>query len=671
MPKPSHNDGNNSVSSDDELFQECENGFDLDATTVNPQVTSSTVQAHSSNIDHNVFDKTINFSSITANSTASLQTTSDASLPIDRSDILSQTGVADRTINGESISSGYESLITNSNTIEVPSVESFAKSQEEVICGEELPAKIEIIINDHVESTTEKADVEQTVDTQSSEESTVSDDVSTKANDVINVTETPVVNGLIEPQKEKEEPPKEQPQFVDGLAGNDIVTESVVTEAENPNRLVKESLTNETPSPENAPEKLDKTIDISPNEKSTEVTPETPVEVSTSISLNPVENLNTTVDVTPQPTNDIIQNDDQSPTNINETVTEQAEAIQSEVLLNVTTDVDKKVEVEIDQGDSEKTPIQLNTTEIVSNEENPTETASSVEAPVQSANQTFEAMDVDMNETVDVQHPSTDVVYEKDQLLSASDTVEQTLFNQTVEMEDLDQADDVTQPPLNVTVDVSLTLNEQKPIQSPVVSTQQPEVKSNDNKNFNTTQILNIEPKSAPLLNQTIDMPNARMNVTPPIDQFNGVNETFVQSGSPNIFNQTHNVSKDFLSSTRHFEANNKNVNALPKVNLNETVVVDNKLPSTNTSFIVSPKSVDLQPIQMDKPIKTAPEQKENAFKLPAKPTKTTNPFDMKNQAQNQFDVSDDEFQSPGRKFHFYLFVCFISLFFFLIYLVI
>lgn len=648
LPKRSNTDGNNSVSSDDELFQECENGFDLEATAVMPNVT----RAHSSNIDSIVFDKTINFSSITANSTAGLASTSDFSLPSEKSDILFHSGIADQTINGESISSTHANSIVQSNTVEsvpeVPSVESFVKSSEEVTRVVEQPANIKIVVDEHVEITTEKADVDQTAIAPLQEVSSVSEDVPTKVdNDMVPVSETPDISSVehFTGLQEKNEVQKEESQSVEKPI--DAVTEIAESKTENLDQLVEEISTSEqTTLPENEPAKLDETIDISPAEKDAE--PATEIDI---VKKNPVENLNSTIEITPEPTKNEIQD---IQTSINNS--ERVEAVQNEIPLNITTDLATEA-VEIDQPEIEVTPIQLNVTGTVAIEENSTEAVQEVV----NANQTFEAMDVDMNETVDIQQPS---VVAENQFV-ASNQVEETLFNQTVEMADLDQADEMPQPPLNVTVDVSTALSETKPIlnESPIVHSQLPEVKSFDNNGLNTTQVLSEDPKSAVLLNQTIDIPSAKLNVTPPY-QLNEVNETFVKMDSPTIFNQTHNISKDFLSSTRHFEANNKNM--LLKVNLNETVVVDKKLPSVNTSFIVSPKAAEPepQPNQVNETFVAAPEQKENTFKLPAKPTKTTNPFDMKIQAQNQFDISDDEFQSPGRKFCLF-FICLFHFFVF------
>lgn len=652
LPKPSNADGNNSVSSDDELFQECENGFDLDATAVMPNVT----RAHSSNIDHNVFDKTINFSSITANSTAGLASTSDFSLPSEKSDILFHSVIADQTINGESISSTHGNSTVSSNVVEsvleVPSVESFAKSSEEVIRLVEQPANINIVVDEHIEIATEKADVDQTAEAPSQEESSVSEGVQTNmANNMVPVSETPDISNIehFTGLQEQNEVQKEESQSVEKPIKTDAVTENAESTTENLDQLVEELSTSEqTTLSENEPVKLDETIDNSPAGK--EIGSTTEIDI---VRKNPVENLNSTIEITPEPTKNEIQDVQTSMNN-----SEPVDAVQNEIPLNVTTDLAKEA-VETDQPKTEVTPIQLNVTGTITIEDNSTDAVQEVEFSVDNANQTFEAMEVDMNETVDIQQPS---VVAENQVGTTNEIVE-TPFNQTVEMTDLDQADEMAQPPLNITVDVSTVLSEPKPIsnESLIVHSQQPKVKSYDNNGMNTTQVLSEDPNTTVSLNQTIDIPSAKLNVTPP-SQPNEVNETFVKMGSPTIFNQTHNISKDFLSSTRHFEASNKNV--LPKVNLNETVVVDNKLPSVNTSFIVSPKAAEPvpQPNQVNETFVAAPKQNENTFKLPAKPTKTTNPFDTKIQTQNQFDVSDDEFQSPGRKF--FLFFVYLFLFF-------
>ncbi|XP_031639395.1 uncharacterized protein LOC116351438 isoform X2 [Contarinia nasturtii] len=70
------------------------------------------------------------------------------------------------------------------------------------------------------------------------------------------------------------------------------------------------------------------------------------------------------------------------------------------------------------------------------------------------------------------------------------------------------------------------------------------------------------------------------------------------------------------------------------------------KEPKTesNGSFIISVGTQQNEVSSID----VAPEEKENPFKLPSMPTKTTNPFDIKSQVQSSFEVSDDEFQTAG-----------------------
>lgn len=693
--KPNSYDGNNSLSSDDELFQECENGFDLDSTAVLPTVAST--RAHSSNIDHNAFDKTINFSSITANSTAGLATTSDVSLP-EKSDILFQSGIGDQTINGDSISSTHTNSVIHSSAIEnvpeVPSVESFAKTPESLPV-EEPSAKIEIVVEEHVESATEKADVDQTATAPTLEE-----DATTHAMSGEEQKATVSLNQTIDMNVTA-------PIQSDDVNGTHSQNESSVNDDQTHNAMP--SATSDRAHSSNIDSNVfDKTINCS------------------SIAANSTAGLTTTPDVSiSSPTVDnsdvfsqtgaadqTINVESISSTHANEanqsndfaSVPEKSseESLKSQEEVICAQEQPAQVTVEIPVGTSteegdvddvtvktpqeeptgfENVPAKVddmvkgsetpdvasvqNFTELQQVEEVPTPTE--VEPPVATANQTFEAMDVDMNETVDIQQPSTDAFV--DNQLGASNVAEEIQMNQTVEMVDLDQADDVAQPSLNVTVDVAATLNDQTLILSaPAISSQLPEEKGIDNKDMNTTQVLSEEPKSTVLLNQTIDLSSAKTSTTPPSQSSNGVNETFVQNGSPTLLNQTHNVTKDFLSSTHYFDAgNSKNATVvLPKANLNETVVVDNKLPSMNTSYVVSPSVAVSQPNQLDETFETAPEQKETTFKLPAKPTKTTNPFDLKNQAQNQFDVSDDEFQSPGRKFRFFiLFFLFLYLFHF------
>lgn len=123
LPKSKNHDAHNSsLSSDDELFQECENG--LDATTIVPNIAS--VRAHSSNIDHNVFDKTINFSSIEPNSTAGLVVPiSELSQQDNPVANLNETVVVDNTL--PSVNTSYvvspevaETLSSENGAVQIP-----------------------------------------------------------------------------------------------------------------------------------------------------------------------------------------------------------------------------------------------------------------------------------------------------------------------------------------------------------------------------------------------------------------------------------------------------------------------------------------------------------------------------------------------------------------------
>lgn len=672
--KPHSYDGNNSLSSDDELFQECENGFDLDSTAVMPTVAST--RAHSSNIDHNAFDKTINFSSITANSTAGLATTSDVSLP-EKSDILFQSGIGDQTINGDSISSTHANSVVQSNAIEnvpeVPSVESFAKTSE----------PLGIVVGEYVESVVEIADVDQTAIAPTREEGAATRVVSDGDQETtvsliqtidMNVTapiqsddinDRPVEN---ESSINHDQTHNAMPSATSDRAHSSNIDSNVFDKTINCSSIAANSIAGLTTTPNvsiSSP-----TVDNSDIFSQTGAADQTiNVESISSTHANSINQSND-VEIVPEKWSEESLKSQEEMIR----VAEQLTRVAGEVPVETTTEEGNVDDVAAETPQEEATvsdnvPVRVgdlvkgsetpdgstvqNFTELQQLEEITTVTPTEVEPSVAMANQTFEAMDVDMNETVDFQQPSTDAFIVNH--FDASNVAEEIPMNQTVEMVDLD---DVAQPSLNVTVDVSPALNDQTLILSAsAISSQLPEERGIDNKDMNTTQVLSEEPKSAAWLNQTIDLSSAKMNMTPPSQSSNGVNETFVQNGSPTPLNHTHNVTKDFLPSIHYFDAdNNKNATVvLPKANLNETVVVDNKLPSINTSYVVSPPVAESQPNRLDKTFETAPEQKETTFKFPAKPTKTTNPFDLKNQAQNQFDVSDDDFQSPGRKFRFFL----------------
>lgn len=612
------------MSSDDELFQECENGFEMDATTVVPESTE--VTAHSSNIDHNVFDKTINFSSIAANSTANLANSTanstvnlanstaslvshipELSMDAEKSDILFKSSIANQTIQSESISSTHASSCAEPNVtetaVEATENESFVKPLTEDTQVVEQFAGIEAIAQENVANITENniENITDEIELQQSGIVAISNDTHSPEELPTQVNDSEVPENPINIEIPR-----------DGN-GNQLREEQPQTVNENPTKL------NET----NVLEPAEKTIILEDEQ-------------------NPVNNLNDTINLTTELTGNVSHNDIQVSINSSDAASEQIELEKS---LNVTTyEVNQTVQIE-----SEMAYVQANITQDIDDEVKPSEIAPEQATPVAdtaAANQTFEAMDVDMNETVNLQQPTTNQF---------------DALNQTVEMADLDQADEVTESDLNVTATVTNELNEPKPtFNEPTSPVQISQAIGFGRNGLNMIQELSEEPRTKVELNQTIDISSSKMNVTP-TNQDNCVNDTFVKSNSPSLFNQTHNVSKDFLSSTRHVDMANNTSPSLPNVNLNETIVVDNKLPSINTSFIVSPMAVESESESKTVDFKQiSAEPMENTFKLPAKPSKASNPFDHKH-AQVQFEVSDDEFQAPGRKFFFFILFCFVE----------
>lgn len=625
LPKPNHQDANTSLSSDEEMFQECESGFDLDATPVVPNPAS--IRAHSSNIDHNVFDKTINFSSITSNSTAALvaTTTKDESL---FKTIVDQT--YESTIDQSSETSGQiqadsiEHSIKIENMSEETNAENSIKSPEKMVGAVEQPANIEIIVTQDGDSITEQID--------SSVQSDTKENVPQEIPSVGDFAQS----GVGEMQVEEKHVEETLPDRV-GNVTQDIETTAEPTVQVNMTEAINDLNNDITLN-------LDQTIDLSsPLPKENEWTTQDQIEIFSSTS-NPEDNKNTTIAMEPaEIASEAAESGVNSAFNAIEGVQQATEPNKNETPLNETIEiVSKAAEVAI----TETIPVE-NEPEIESNEMKPFETIPVVETPLSSipaTNQTFEAMDVDMDETIELQQETNEL------------PIEQPLLNQTVEMTEGDPNDEVPKPDLNVTVDVPAEIVEQKSMINEIVPPVDEPTKVSEMKNqpmLNVTQDFIDEPKKPADLNQTVDLSNSKENISSPV-QVNGVNDTFVKSESPSVFDQTQNISRDFLSSTRRSTGSNSKTNmSLPNVNLNETIVVDNKLPSINTSYIVSPKDVEM-PAQSNGLMKSANQgnyqiPNHDQFKLPAAPSTTSNPFELK-QKQQDFEISDDEFQSPGCK---------------------
>lgn len=568
----------------------------MDATAVVPKA-ASIVLAHSSNIDHNAFDKTINFSSIASNSAAPI---SDVSQQHDQSDILFKSSIAFQ-------SHQSESNITDEHILEVPSVESFVKSSNE--------EQLDVVAN------------------QSNNKIILTKAENTEEN--LNVYESPTSADPISPMKVYE------------------LNFSSSDDSQSPMKVL-DTIISDVASPEiNVP------------------TEDFPID-AVEVNQMPVENLNVTVEITSDPiesTNtqiveEVNVTENEVPTNENVPVESADDAlIHNEAPLNVTADLVSK-NIEENLIEKESAPNATNDNENIVSEEKPVESVQEVEIPVAAVNQTFEAMDIDMNETVDLQQPIENLA--ESQQFNAN-PIENPLLNQTVEMADLDQADEVEKPALNVTVDIcqpkSTESNQQKTelnekpssIGSPeiVEASETSEVHETEfvaEKMMNSTEDFEHKPKT--VLNETINITSSKNTSAVQVESAN-MNETFLNNST--AFNQTHNLSKDLLSSTRRsLDVANKSSVLLPNVNLNETIVVDNKPPSMNTSYIVCPKTVETPSNGCDL-MQTSSEQQDDLFKMPTKPAKSSNPFaDLKSKTQN-FEVSDDEFQSPGRKFLFFV----------------
>lgn len=521
------------MSSDEEMFQECESGFDLDTTAKNSGPTS--VQAHSSNIDdHNVFDRTINFSTIAANSTAGLvtSTTTDLWQLNENSDILFKTSETDQT------------MIVN-QTFEPPLNQTIEMAECDPIDG--------IALQNNVTADVPKENAEQS--------------------SPVNEMQSPVE---IDTQPEKCELQNQTLPMNVTQDLNDMPTTTVES---------------------------NQTIDLS---HSYENNATLPIEVqndSLAVSDIAINNSN---------------NGDAPP-------------------INATFDGSE---------------------EIVELSAHANEVRSPVEVVIQPENCELKNQTLPMNVTQDLNDMPTTTV-ELNQTITNSmeiivtSPVELSSANDTFAKND---SDEVTSS-MNVTVDEPMesvelysSINGKA---SPVEVGIQPEICELLNRTIpmNVTQDLNDMPTNAVVFNQTIDLSNSMgMNVASPV-QLNG---TFAKNDSPAAFNVTHNVSKDLLSSTRRsIDAISQNATPSNGINLNETIVVDNKLPCMNTSFIVPPpKPVEMQqkPNDVNKEVRATPNH--DPFKLPAVPSNASNPFDSKLKTQT-FDISDDEFQSPGCKFLF------------------
>lgn len=684
------------------MFQECESGFDLDSTPI-VQSNPASNRAHSSNIDSNVFDKTINFSSIASNSTASLVShTTDLSQQNDKNDTLFKSSIADQT--SDSVADKTNESKVNISTYEIPNTQSNVaeivpeamnaenpmKLHENEVATLEEPAKIEIIVTQHVESSVEQPDSDQldiTINNTNGELITVD-----------SVTKSFV--GNVEEKLAEDQPVAEE------LAGNvtqdiETVTQSIT---ETVNGLETEKQTDDSEIV-NTTVNLNETTDLTSAVKEDGSPIVAPVKMVAS-NQQPEVKLNTTI------TSEVQENGVESLVNTSQAIEQSNELIKDGTPLNVTTEFSSKG---VETNAIEAMPIQNGSVnifgEMKSSEPIPTE------APVPSvtaANETFEAMDVDMDQTIEFQQPTTNQF-----------PIEEPLLNETVEMADPDQIDEVAKPALNVTVEVPAEIVEQKSEETPKMALpfshpEMPEFKqqmmnvtqelieepknqtqfdqtidlSNLNepalnetvdvsveyvdpkpsidevstpvfrrpemfdtkyqKMLNVTQDLAEESKNKMEFNQTIDLSSSKENVTSPIQE-NNVNDTFVQNDSLSMFDKTQNSSKDFLSSTRRTsDSTKKNPVSMSKFNLNETIVVDNRLPSINTSFIVSPKVVEKQPeSKISMQTVSQPIQSQDPFKSPATPTNSSNPFDLK-QKTEVFEVSDDEFSAPGRKFFLY-----------------
>lgn len=556
-PNSKNQDANNSMSSDEEMFQECESGFDLDTTATN--VEPVTVPAHSSNIDHNVFDKTINFSTIAANSTAGLMAslTTNSSQVDEKSDTLFKTGVADHTA---IISQTFEPFALN-QTIEMVecgpideiashknAVEIDARPEQCVVQNETTSMNITKDLNDVLTSTFE---LNQHIDSSSSNETNVT------APAQANVT----IDGL-EEHVEQNSPT------------NEVTSSTEVEVQPKPCELQNESI------PINAAQNLN---DMPTSTADLNLT--TGLSNSSENGMSPIE-LNSANDTFAKDGSDEIAPQ-----------------------MNVTMDVPMEIE-------AHNSPMFGNSQPEQSSLQNQTMSMEITQGVNEVAIETTE-----FNKTMDFSMPKENVTSQMNVTIDAP--VENAESNPFV--------NEVTS---SIKVDTQI---EQFPLQNRTIP-------------MNVTQDLNDLPMNAAAMNQTIVLSNSKENiVTSPIP----LNETFAKNDSPAAFNVTRNVNNDLLSSTRRSidAIGTDPTSSSHAINLNETIIVDNKLPCMNTSFIVPPKSVEMQskPNNVNEEILSTPNF--DPFKMPAVPANNaSNPFDAKQKMQG-FDIADDEFDSPGCKF--------------------
>lgn len=561
QPHPKNQDANNSMSSDEEMFLECESGFDLDTTATN--VGPSTVTAHSSNIDHNVFDKTINFSTIAANSTAGLGAStapSNSSQLNEKSDSLFKTSEADHT------------MLVN-QTFEPPLNQTIEMAESDPIDG---------CTADVLKFTIEPS-MSSSIETNVTSQAHVADNDSPVA--VLNVTNNDPINGIMSSMNvtiDKEEENVEQNEVTSS-------TEAEIQQQQQPcvpQNQIPLNITQDLNDVPTSTDDLNGTMDLSQ-----------PKEIATpSIESNSA--------------NDTFGKDGSD-----------GIAQQMNVTIDTPCAIEEMVDARPEQCALLSQTMPMDTTQDLND---------------------VPALDtVELNNTTDLSKSAE----------NATSSVESNCANETFAKHD------VLPQNLNVTVDTAeenlsgyqMTSSVADEIQSPKCAL------PGHTMPMNVTQDLNEMPTSAAALNQTIDLPNLNENIgTPPAQ----LDATFAKHGSPAAFNMTHNVDKDILPSTRRsIDAIGTNSSATShKMNLNETIIVDKKLPCMNTSFIVPPKS-NSTPNNDDihKQLTATPNY--DPFKMPTAPATSSNLFEAKLKHQ-AFDISDDEFQSPGRKLLYFEFLC-------------
>lgn len=533
---PKSQDANYSMSSDEEMFQECESGFDLDTTPTNVE-PSTMAPAHSSNIDHNIFDKTINFSTIAANLTAGLMASITSNSTIsEKNDTLYKTSVVDHP------TSVSETLSPQLNqTIEMAECDPINE------CAPR-PNLADNMVNTNVDSQPEL------------QRQAISMNVTQDLNGTVELNQT--IENTTNGDATNDEP-------IDGISPPMNVTIDGAKESTEPDSSINEV----TSSAEDVAQ-------MAQFELQNQITP-----------------INVTQDFSDLPT----------------TATE----------LNQTTDLPE------------------------TNEHNAT---SLVQLNRSLANETFgkdgsDGIPSQMNVTIDV--PMEICARNSPMIgLRSSDRyspLQNQTRNQTVQME-------ITQ---GVTGSISMAEINMDP------STPKDKISSQMNVTIDAPEE-NAEPKSManeiPILNQTIDLSYSKGNMgTSPIV----LNETFAKNDSPAALDITRNVNNDLLSSTRRSIDAISTISTLPSSKMDETIIVDNKLPCMNTSYIVASKStpMEVKPDSVDKDFMVT--HRVDAFKMPAAPANASNPFESKQKIQD-FDISDDEFNAPGCKFFLLLFIMFI-----------